>query len=158
MSISICSITSSCQKKNDEINAYKSEYIMFKPIVYNKITTIETNLVDSITIMVDKLEGEMHYHSCMYCLAEGVVEIPKFFKQHHETLLLVCDRYFRGYDSRLKFAFQTLFKEFYPDEYDQLLQESNTVKAVEWRDIDKEYQLPIKSLFNKYIEIEFNTD
>jgi hypothetical protein len=51
-----------------------------------------------------------------------------------------------------------MFKEFYPVEYDSLLEESNIPKAVEAREMFEEYQLPIEKLFKKYIEIEFEQD
>ncbi|MCF6333586.1 MAG: hypothetical protein L3J11_09910 [Draconibacterium sp.] len=153
----IYSLTS-CQKQNNETNGYLSEYSTYKSVVLANMSTIEIDLADSITIMVDELVVGMPYLSCMYCAAEGVVEIPNFFKLHHEVLIFIADRVFRGKDGRLKFIFQTMFKEFYPEEYDLLLEESNIPKAVEWRDIDKEYKLPMEKLFEKYIELEFNTE
>ena len=67
------------------------------------------------------------------------------------------DSYFKGKDSKLKYIFQSMFKLFYREPYNLLLEEFDIEKGDEWSDEVNEYNnLPMGVMFEKYIEIEFN--
>jgi len=157
----IISLTS-CNKENNGLNPYKDKYVAFEPVINDKIAAlvlIDKDFVDSTSMMTNNFITELGHLSCVYCVDEGLTVIfPEYCRKHHEALLFVAERYFRGYDGRLRFAFQTLFKEFYPDSYILLLKEANINldSGGDMTNREKEYQLSFEILFNKYLEIAIN--
>lgn len=145
----------SCQK-----DIYLDEYSKYHTVVEKYSKEFDKESIDSIQSMIDEFIIGGRHLSCVYCVAEGQQngEILDYCRNNHKALLFIADRFFKGEYGTIKFTFQTMFKEFYPEEYDLLLKESNIPKAVEWRDMDKEYKLPMENLFEKYIELEFNTE
>ncbi len=145
----------SCQE-----DIYLDEFSEYDSMVKKYSKEFNTESIDSIRGMVSEFNSWSKILSCVYCVEEGLLdgEILDYCRNNHKALLFIADSYFKGEDGSLKFTFQTMFKEFYPEEYDLLLKESGIQKAVEWRDMDKEYSLPMKNLFEKYIEIEFENN
>lgn len=158
--ILLCTSTA-CNKENDELKPYVTNFLSFEPMVKDKIYTlaqIDKNFSDSATQMTDFLIIELSYSSCIYCVDEGIINtFPEYCRKNRKALLFVADRYFRDYHGGLKYVFQALFREFYPDAYSQLLTGANIKLdlANEMVNRDREYQLSFESLFNLYLEIEF---
>lgn len=146
---------SSCQQEDDGAETYLKEYTYYRSIVSYNMSTIEKELLDTLKREVDLMVSNLSYRSCMYCTGGLVHELS--LEANRKSLLFIADNLFKGKDNRLKYIFQDLFKSLYPEQYDALLEEFNMPKAVEWNDIEKEFNnLPIESLFNEYIEIEFD--
>lgn len=143
---------SSCQE-----DIYLDEYSDYRTVVEKYSKEFSRANIDSIRRMVTTLNSHSRLLSCVYCVEEGILEgeILDYCRNNHKALLFIADSYFRGEEGALKYTFQTLFKEFYPPEYDLLLKEDASPKPNHWRDIDREYSLPMGKLFEKYIEIEF---
>lgn len=148
---------SSCQKEDNETETYVKEYMHYKPIVSHYMGTIEKKMSDTLKREVDLMVSNLSYRSCIYCTGGLIHEVSPEAKR--KSLLFIADNLFKGKDSRLKYVFQYLFKTFYPKQYDLLLEEFDMQKAVEWSDIEKEFNnLPMQNMFDKYLEIEFEKE
>lgn len=145
----------SCQ---DDI--YTDEFSRYESLVKKHSKEFEQTRIDSIQNMINVFWEESKHLSCVYCVAEGLLdgEILDYCRNDHRALLFIADRHFKGEYGPFKFTFQTMFKEFYPEEYDMLLIEASIPKAIEWRDMVNEYQIPLENLFDRFIELEFEND
>jgi hypothetical protein len=145
---------SSCQKQNDETEPYLKEYKRYKSVVSYYMGTMEKELSDTIKSEVDLMVEHLPYKSCMFCPG---LSYDLGVEGNRKSLLWVADSYFKGKDSKLKYIFQSMFRLFYHEPYNLLLEEFNIEKGDEWSDEVNEYNnLPMGVMFEKYIEIEFN--
>lgn len=145
---------SSCQKEDNGTEAYLKEYKHYKSVVSYHMGTMEKELSDTLKTEVDLMITNLSARSCMFCTGGFAHELSP--EAYRKSLLFIADNLFKGKDSRLKYIFQGLFKTFYPEQYDLLLEEFSIQKGVEWRDKEKEFNnLPMENMFDKYLEVEF---
>ncbi|MFV0269817.1 MAG: hypothetical protein ACK5HT_22075 [Draconibacterium sp.] len=145
---------SSCQQEDDETNAYLKKYKHYKPVVSYYMNTMDKELSETLKKEVTLLINNLSYRSCIYCTGGFTHEVSP--EASRKSLLCIAYNLFKGKDNRLKYIFQDLFKTFYPEQYDLLLNEFNMQKTTEWSDMENEFNnLSMESLFNRYIEIEF---
>lgn len=158
--LSLLLALSGCEK--DKLS-YLPEYEKFRPDVENHITLVLKDVSDSIKFIINEYLERVEPLSCTFCVVEvdAFAPVRNYCIKNPQCLIYVLESALKG--SRLTWGFRVLFKEFYPNNYQRLLDEAGIIlipeselntDEVKWNNKQKEYSLPFENIVKEYFEVQ----